>query len=64
MGYLTRTHHLGQTVAPAPAAVARALADAVADPGAGFDAASAAGFAREHTIEAFTDALLGPLLGA
>ena len=64
MGYLTRTHRLGRAVASEPAAVARALAAAIEAPTEGFDAASAAAFAAKHTVEAFTDALLGPLVGA
>ena len=63
MGALTRDHHLGQAVDTRSAtAVARALARAVAQPGAGFRPASASALARAHSPERFADALLGPIL--
>lgn len=64
MGHLTRVHRLGRAVPPEPAAIAHALAEAADDPRAGFDAASAAAFAEARTVEAFTDALLGPFVGS
>ncbi len=63
MGWLTRTHGLGQTVdTSSPGAVARQLAAAVADPRIGFRAEGAAALAAAHTPDAFASALLDPIL--
>ena len=64
MGWQVRTYALGRTVdTEAPDVLARALADAIAAPHAGFNRARAATFAAAHTVDAYVDALFYTLLG-
>lgn len=62
MGWLTRTHGLGQTVdTRAPGAIAVALVRFVDDPTVDFRPDGARALARSHTPAAFAGALLRPL---
>ena len=64
MGWLARTHGLGQTTDTSSAqAVAASLARAVDDPGVDFQPSLARAFAALHTPAAFADALLDPIFG-
>lgn len=59
VGEWTRAHHLGRAVdSTDPAALARAMQDAIDDPRGAFDPAEATAFASAHTPQAFVATLL------
>lgn len=62
VGWQTRTHALGRTVDPLHTeSFAAALADLVETPTRGFDPERARAFASSHTVDAYTEAIFGPL---
>ena len=62
IGQQARHHRLGRVVDPTdPEAFARILNQTVDDPMGDFDAHQALAFASSHTVEAYADAILGPL---
>lgn len=63
MGRLAADHRLGPTLsAPTPERLAQVIADALARPDEAFDRRRAMAFAQTRTVDAFADALLGPLV--
>lgn len=62
VGWQTRENGLGRTVDPADTeALTAVFLDALEEPARGFDPERAAAFVAAHTVDAYVDAILGPL---